>query len=319
MLLVGTIRELEIELVWARLLELGAEVYHVDPYVDHLAATTRSQGVLLRCRRAVIAASTLTGCYLRFPLCGEVPPIQLDRSLRQRVEIAARRFASNYSSLQALLMHLDRASIVNSPPAGWSNASKPVQVSLLARFGFRVPRTIVTNSCEHLTRWASTVGRIICKGIGGHPLYAEEVDLERALGGVRRSSSPLLFQEFVQGTNVRVHVVGPATFAARILGGDRSDCRRGTDARARSFRLPGQIARACVEVTRACGLVFSGIDLIEASDGYVALEVNPMPGYGWYELETKAPISLAVARALLTRKPKSETDGTGPWREWLRP
>jgi glutathione synthase/RimK-type ligase-like ATP-grasp enzyme len=47
------------------------------------------------------------------------------------------------------------------------------------------------------------------------------------------------------------------------------------------------------------GLLIAGIDLKEAPDGeYYCFEVNPSPGFAYYEQHTGQPISAALVEAL---------------------
>jgi glutathione synthase/RimK-type ligase-like ATP-grasp enzyme len=66
-----------------------------------------------------------------------------------------------------------------------------------------------------------------------------------------------------------------------------------------SIDIPDDVAAACTGMTRALGLVLSGIDLLRTPDGeYYCFEVNPSPGFLFYERSTGQPISEAVAHLL---------------------
>jgi glutathione synthase/RimK-type ligase-like ATP-grasp enzyme len=55
-----------------------------------------------------------------------------------------------------------------------------------------------------------------------------------------------------------------------------------------------------VALAAALDLPFAGVDLKLAADQRViCFEVNPSPGFSWYESATGLPISRAVARWLL--------------------
>jgi glutathione synthase/RimK-type ligase-like ATP-grasp enzyme len=63
--------------------------------------------------------------------------------------------------------------------------------------------------------------------------------------------------------------------------------------------LPQHIASVCVKAARDFGLVLSGIDLRETSEGeYYCFEVNGFPGFDYYERRTGQPISAALAEHL---------------------
>jgi glutathione synthase/RimK-type ligase-like ATP-grasp enzyme len=103
-----------------------------------------------------------------------------------------------------------------------------------------------------------------------------------------------------------VHVVGEQTFAV-IVDSAAVDYRYarsqvGADARLRAYQLDDDIAARCVALAAALDLPFAGIDLKLAADQRViCFEVNPSPGFSWYESSTGLPIARAVARWLLRR------------------
>jgi glutathione synthase/RimK-type ligase-like ATP-grasp enzyme len=127
----------------------------------------------------------------------------------------------------------------------------------------------------------------------------EARDLER-LHHLRHC--PAQFQRYLPGDNIRVHTVGGELFATRI----RSEAvdyryarRQGATAEMEPASLPPDIAQACHRLAAALGLVIAGIDLKETPDGdYYCFEINPSPGFAYYEQHTEQPISAALAEVL---------------------
>jgi hypothetical protein len=119
---------------------------------------------------------------------------------------------------------------------------------------------------------------------------------------------PTQFQAFVEGTNVRVHVVGDNVFATAVST-EATDYRyaalqAGNDADLREVELSDELSEQCVKLTQALGLVFSGIDLkVTPPDEVFCFEVNPSPAFSYYESHTGQPISAAVAHCLMHPKP----------------
>jgi glutathione synthase/RimK-type ligase-like ATP-grasp enzyme len=59
------------------------------------------------------------------------------------------------------------------------------------------------------------------------------------------------------------------------------------------------LAGKCVQLATALELPFAGIDLkITPSDEVFCFEVNPSPGFSYFEHNTGQPIALAIARYL---------------------
>jgi hypothetical protein len=178
------------------------------------------------------------------------------------------------------------AMVVNRPGAGDSNASKPLQTSLIQQHGFRVPRSCSTNLPEEAARFVRSCPRgAIYKSNSGVRSIVQAVgpEDEGRLDALR--GCPVFFQERIWGADLRVHVVGERCHAVRI-NSPAVDYRYDTSgtATASAFDVPPSLSERCVSVTRAFGLELSGIDLVQSDDGeFYCLEVNPMPGYSGYD------------------------------------
>jgi D-alanine-D-alanine ligase-like ATP-grasp enzyme len=63
--------------------------------------------------------------------------------------------------------------------------------------------------------------------------------------------------------------------------------------------MADNVAARCVHLATALRLPFAGIDLRFAPDGRIfCFEVNPSPGFSYYESNTGQPIAMAVAKHL---------------------
>lgn len=195
------------------------------------------------------------------------------------------------------------ALVVNRPRAMRSNASKPLQIQLIADAGFRVPDTLVTSDPTEARAFWRDHGRVIYKSISGVRSIVQELDERAAERLARLSVLPVQFQAFVPGIDVRVHVVGDRTFAAEISGAGidyRYSSRQGGHVTMTAIDLPPDVAARCVFVSRLMELPLSGIDLRRRPDGeYVCFEVNPMPAYVYFEGQTGLPIGEALAELLV--------------------
>ncbi len=109
-------------------------------------------------------------------------------------------------------------------------------------------------------------------------------------------------QQWIDGTDVRVHVVGERWFATTIAS-DATDYRyagaSGRPAELTAYELPDMLGRQLVAVTSAMGLLVSGVDLRRTPSGeWYCFEVNPSPGFTYYEANTGQPIAAAIADVL---------------------
>ena len=204
--------------------------------------------------------------------------------------------------------------VINRPNAMASNISKPYQTQLIRNCDFLIPETLVTNDPEMVREFHSRHGKVIYKSVSAVRSIVQilsESDFER-LEQIRWC--PTQFQAFVEGTNVRVHVVGDRVFATAVESEatDYRYARRQTskDAELREVELCDELSERCVRLTRSLGLVFAGIDLkVTPLDEVFCFEVNPSPAFSYYESYTGQPISSAVAYSLM-RPPFCSTPPT---------
>jgi glutathione synthase/RimK-type ligase-like ATP-grasp enzyme len=103
--------------------------------------------------------------------------------------------------------------------------------------------------------------------------------------------------------DVRVHTIGERLFATAITT-PATDYRyahqqTGEEASFAATELPEELADRCLALARGLGLGLAGIDLRLTPDGRaVCFEVNPSPGYSYYESYTGQPITAAIAAHL---------------------
>lgn len=275
-----------------RLLDLGR--YPADHRVTWRWCEGGPEGVIAG-RDWSLDLADITGAYVRFlgPE-GRLPP-----TAAPEAEDVLRAEAD--AGLMALLEDLP-CPVVNRVAGGMSNNSKPYQALLLRRAGLRVPPTLVTNDPEAARAFYAMHGAVIYKSISGVRSIVRRLEP----GGLGRLAllrdGPAQFQAYVPGDNVRVHTVGERVFAVRV----RSEAvdyryahRDGIGVQMEPTALPRAIERACLAVARDLDLLFAGIDLKETPEGeWYCFEVNPCPGFLYYERHSRLPISAALADLL---------------------
>jgi len=200
--------------------------------------------------------------------------------------------------------------VVNRCRGSLSNHSKPYQALVIEESGLKAPETLVTNDpAEARAFFDEHCGDVIYKSLSGIR------SIVRRLAPEQLSRLPLLregaaqFQKYVAGDNVRVHVVGESVFATRVRS-EAVDYRyarlEGQGCEMTAEVLAPEIERACLGLARRLELMFAGIDLKITPQGEVfCFEVNPSPGFTFYELGTGQPISAALA-GLLHATPSSQ-------------
>ena len=205
--------------------------------------------------------------------------------------------------------------VVNRIGGGMSNNSKPYQALLLRRAGLEVPATLVTSDPDAARAFQAEHGEVIYKSASGIRSIVRRLGPDQLARLAFLRDGPAQFQAFVPGRNVRVHTVGDAVFATRIET-EAVDYRYarldGLDVAMTPVTCPRRSRTACLRAARELDLLFAGIDLKETPDGdYVCFEVNPCPGFIYYERHTGQPISAALAD-LLNGTPRSPSARPAP-------
>jgi glutathione synthase/RimK-type ligase-like ATP-grasp enzyme len=195
--------------------------------------------------------------------------------------------------------------VVNRTSAMASNGSKPYQAQIIADAGFAIPDTIVTNEPDEVRAFARSHGRVVYKSTSAIRSIVQELPRDvppQVLDRIR--TLPTQFQQFIDGTNVRVHVIGDRVFATEITSNAvdyRYGHREGLDAVLSTISVPDHVADRCVDLASRLTLPFCGIDLKRTNDGrFYCFEVNPSPAYSYYQEETGQPIAAALIEYLVS-------------------
>ena len=200
-------------------------------------------------------------------------------------------------------MEVNNNIVVNKYSSMFSNSSKPYQAQIIRKFGLETPPTLITNNINSLREFQKKYPHIIYKSISGIRSIVKEFLPEDEDRLAMIQYCPVQFQAKLDGYDVRVHVIGNKTFATKIktTGVDYryAHKEKGGSTELKETKIPKYVQEACINVSAHLGLHFSGIDLRFTTDGKVyCFEVNPMPGYSYYESNTGQPISLELANYL---------------------
>lgn len=192
--------------------------------------------------------------------------------------------------------------VVNRPRASVSNGSKPYQLGIVARHGFGVPDTLVTNHPGLVSEFYDKHNeQVIYKSIS----YIRSIVQKMTEDDLNRldtlNHGPIQLQERIEGFDVRVHVVGDRVFPCRI-DSESSDYRYDKQSNLIPWEISDEVAERCVAVTKELGLVISGVDLRITPEGRdYCFEVNPTPAFRWYEDRAGLPITDALCDLLCSQ------------------
>lgn len=276
----GALANPSVAFVCARLDERGTQVCLLHPCDYGSNFSVESQPHALRTASTVILAEEIQAVYVHFP---EIPHSS-----------GARGTPVGDATLATWLDDLP-TKVVDRPRAMNSNASKPWQLVTIASHGFHVPASRATNNPEDARTFIhSHGGRVIYKTVSDRRAVVQSVtegDLDR-LDFLR--ACPVLFQENVTGTDIRIHRIGPDLVGTEILF-DGIDYRYPNSAEAKAimkpYEIPSDLADRCMALAEDLGLEFCGIDLRRQENGqWTCFEVNPAPGFVYYDRNSNQQI-----------------------------
>lgn len=179
--------------------------------------------------------------------------------------------------------------VLNPAYLGISNDSKMFQLSLL--------KLNIIKKVDYLILAKTDVKQAISTRLGNETIVkslssirSEVVQYEgnEEKYFLKKSDEPVLFQKLIQGDNIRVHVIVDQCFAV-IITSSAVDYRYGETApKFEKYKLPKSISEECIDISKQMQLKFCGIDLIKKGNEYYILEVNPAPGWTYFEEPTGA-------------------------------
>jgi glutathione synthase/RimK-type ligase-like ATP-grasp enzyme len=206
--------------------------------------------------------------------------------------------------------------MLDALPCAWVNPRiadeaahrKPYQWEVAQQVGLRLPHTLVTNRPEEARAFIEQlgVGRVVFKAFLAsieawrETRLIDAADMER-LEQVRYA--PVIFQEYVEGVDLRITAVGDRLFPCEIDARNTSypaDMRMVVgESKVQQVELPGGLYDTLLALQRRLGLYYGAMDMRRTPDGeYVFLEVNPAGQWLFVERLTGMPIGQAVADLL---------------------
>jgi RimK family alpha-L-glutamate ligase len=163
-----------------------------------------------------------------------------------------------------------------------------------------IPTTYTTESMadayEASERYSEFIYKPILSSMGKGAMKFTDPDLAyNAYKMLDRFSQPLILQKYVQnpGRDIRVFVIGDevvgSAYKYRAAGKWKTNVAQGGTMVDED--VPNDILKLGLRATKAMGLNYSGVDVIESPEGPVILEVNASPG--WQALKLAANVNVA--------------------------
>lgn len=252
----------------------------------------------LRVGDQTLELGAITSVYLRPYESLRVPAVERAGSRSEEA-----RHAVNVEDVLVSWSDITPGLVVNRPTAMAANSSKPFQAAQILASGFAIPDTLITTDPEAVREFQAKHGTVIYKSISAARSIVSRLTPDQMdhLDDVRWC--PTQFQEYIPGKDYRVHVVGDEVFACEIES--RSDDYRyssqeGNETQFRACELPDDCAALCIKLAKLAELPVAGIDLRRGRDeSWYCFEVNPSPGFTFFQDATDQPIDEAVAQLLI--------------------
>jgi hypothetical protein len=282
----------------ARILDLGRYPLH--------GALEMSFGDRPRARRLTVDGADLDLDAVRAVWWRRPQPYGLDPAI---TDADSRNFTLRevHEAVEGMWLTLD-ATWVNDPARDAMAARKLWQLDVARACGLSTPGTLVTSDPAAARAFiaAQGEGRTVYKPFQGDERAWRETRVLRPgevekLDAVRHA--PVIFQEYVDGDDLRVTIVGDRVFPAWIRpkpGAYAIDMRMELgEARIEPCALPEPVEAGLRRLMARLGIVYGAVDLKRRADGsHVFLEINPAGQFLFVEDQTGQPIAAALADAL---------------------
>jgi hypothetical protein len=216
------------------------------------------------------------------------------------------RHAATIQQALSIWLDLTPALVLNRPREMALNYSKPYQAALIEAAGFAIPETLLTTDPAAVAEFRARHAGLIYKSVSAVRSIVSQL---RPADEARLSQvawCPTQFQQRITGNEVRVHVVGDAVFACEIVTAAddyRYASLSGDSMEIRGYALPDECAARCRALAAAMNFSIAGIDLRCERGTWYCFEVNPSPGFMYYQEHTGQPIDEAIARLLIAAVP----------------
>jgi glutathione synthase/RimK-type ligase-like ATP-grasp enzyme len=225
---------------------------------------------------------------------------------RKNANNDAQRHIAQVEDILLSWAELTPALVVNKPSKMASNNSKPYQLAIIQTLGFKIPDTLITTEAKAALEFWEKHGTVIYKSISGIRSIVTRLTLEHLERLEKLSNCPTQFQEYIDGIDYRVHIVGDKVFACQIISSSddyRYAALQGQTVDLRACVLPSDIVDRCKTLASHMGLSVAGIDLrCTPNDEWYCFEVNPSPAFTYYQEASGHHIDEAITQLLIENR-----------------
>ena len=176
---------------------------------------------------------------------------------------------------------------------------------ILSKVGLPTVETYTTEDLDKAYEWSKNLREFVYKPIlgsmGRGSIKFEDPDLAyNAWKMLNRLSQPILIQRFIKnpGRDIRVFIIGDeavgAVFKYPSKGMWKTNVAQGGIMKKEP--VPKEYVKLAIRATKALGLDYAGVDIIESDKGPIILEVNGSPGWQALKELTRVDIAEEIIR-----------------------
>jgi glutathione synthase/RimK-type ligase-like ATP-grasp enzyme len=205
-------------------------------------------------------------------------------------------------------------STLNTAGTPWMNdlwrarraEDKVVQLDTARSVGFQLPRTLLTNDPDRAREFSRSEGTVIKSPSAGYFEFSDRgfvftQMLTEDVLGQREAwfNQPMLVQQRVSGSHVRVVTVGGRYFAARCEARALDWRTEGDGVKWRPWKIPDGVAASCLEYVRVMGLAYCAFDFVDDGAATWFLEANQAGEWVFIDRVLDLGIAQAIALQLI--------------------
>jgi RimK family alpha-L-glutamate ligase len=201
-----------------------------------------------------------------------------------------------------MMEHLESSGtlVVNPTRAYKKTKDKYSMISTLARAELPIPKTYVTEMAHWAYRTSRNFEEIVYKPIVGALGFGSMKfnDVDRAFNAYRKLEElgqPIYMQEYLEnpGRDIRAFVIGEEVVASiqRIAGASEWKTNMAQGGVAKSVELSEEVEELALKAVATLELIYAGVDILEAVQGLVLLEVNA--SRSWRGLQKATGVDVA--------------------------
>jgi ribosomal protein S6--L-glutamate ligase len=201
-----------------------------------------------------------------------------------------------------LMKHLEDTGtiVVNSTEALLRVRDKYSTVTALAKAELPIPETYVTESAHWAYRKTKGFGQVVYKPISGSlgfgSMKFEDADMAfNAYKTLEALGLPLYIQKYLENAklDIRAFVIGERVVASISRAASKGNWRANIalGSKPKPVKLSKLLEDMALKASKALGLIYAGVDILETENGPVLLEVNGSPS--WQGVRNASGVEIA--------------------------